>query len=618
LKSKSRKLPRSAKTRVESAPRLAIASLERVLSALSRARKKAAPPVTAQELADRERMLRRPLPPSYRVVVQRSAGVSDRTELLDAASMAQRRQLIDDAALVPFAEGPEHELYCFDRKAEVRRGRGGEEGELPVYVWRRGQTRQAAPTFAHWLDEVADRLEDRIASASDVPPGLRALLVELGFSFEDPIVGRLETGDVAAVEELIGSELAREVRGKHQRLFDSSGKASLALNLDEFSLAVSLRTGIYMFSAEEVFRWLRYFRDEGFFGEAKAPSHPDRVRDLRRAPREPPLVLRGVLTVSTLPSGKHTFRAASGRSPRDFYLLGRTARTEHASSVLLHVVSGNVQSAHAIDEPLSDLHVDDSGAIWGLVPAGSAIRFQAGAVRAFPLRRASRGRAWFYGITTAAGRVVAYGAGALLQFDGTSFVPFQPDPKMEPNESVVALASSGASSRELAMLVVGEQVGAVAHFDGRKWAPITESDVIDGSPIFVDVFRQTAIVLCKDGSLHRAEPGGTPRPVIWDMTQEAFRTEAGGARPLHEVRATDGGALVASDGGVVVVGGDSRGSGRAAGEPVFYAAPGSTDPVRLSRVGGGVGSDAAVVVMCGSNVWLWENGAMTVLDLRAW
>lgn len=584
-----------------SGSRIAIASLERAVTALGRTGKKPAPPASAQELADRERMLRRPLPPSYRVVLERSSQIGGREKLLDAAGMARKKERIDDLALVPFAEGREHELICFDRKSE------GSEGELTVYEWKNGESREIASSFAHWLDDVADRIEEEISSAADVAPALRSLLVQLGFSFEDPIVGRLETGDVAAIEELIGQELAREVRGKHQRLFDSSGKASLTLNLDEFSLAASLRTGIFVFAAEDVFRWLRYFRDENWFGEAREQSHPDRTRDLKRAPREPPLVLRGVLAVSTLPSGKHAFRSASGKSPKDFYLLGRTAQTGHGSSLLLHVVNGNVESAHAIDEPLSDIHVEESGAIWGLVPAGSAIRFQAGTVRAFPLRRASRGRAWFYGITSAAGRVVAYGAGALLQFDGTSFVPFQPDPKIEATESIVALAGS---SREMAMLVCSEQVGAVARFDGRKWADIGESDVIEGSPLFVDVWRQVAIVLGKDGRLHRAEPNASPRAVLWDLAQDAFRTEVGATRPLHEVRGVDGGALLGSDGGVVVVG---------SGDPVFYAAPGATDAVHLSRVGGsGLGNEAAIVVMCGPNVWLWENGAMTVLDVRAW
>lgn len=573
------------------------------MTALARTGKKAAPRATPQELVDRERMLRRPLPPSYRVALERAAQTGGREVLLDAAGIARKKEQIDDIALVPFATGRDQEIFCFDRKSE------GEEGELPVYVWKGGEARLVAPTFAHWLDDVADRIEDEMTSAADVPASLRSLLVQLGFTFDDPVVGRLETGDAAAIEELIGAEMSREVRGKHQRLFDSSGKASLTLNLDEFSLAVSLRTGIYVMSAEDVFRWLRYFRDENFFGEPKDPSHPDRTRDLKRAPREPPLVLRGVLTVSTLPSSKHTFRAASGRSARDFYVLGRTAATEHASSLLLHVIGGNVQSAHAIDEPLSDIHVEESGAIWGLVSAGSAIRFQSGTVKAFPLRRATRGRAWFYGITSATGRIIAYGAGALLQFDGTSFVPFQPDPKIEPNEAVVALSGS---SRELAMLVCSDQVGAVARFDGRKWAPVSESDVIEGAPIFVDVWRQVAVVLGKDGTLHRVEPGAQPRSVVWDMSQDAFRTETGLTRPLHAVRGVDGGALLASDGGVVVV-------GSGAGDPVFYAAPTSNDAAHLSRVGGvGVGNETAVVVMCGPNVWIWENGAMTVLDLRAW
>jgi hypothetical protein len=282
--------------------------------------------------------------------------------LLDATKMARAKERIDDAALVPFADGREGEIFCFDRKAE------GENGELPVYAWKNNEGHLVAPSFAAWLDEIADHMEDAVAQAANVAPSLRALLVQLGFTFDDPIVGRLETGDIGAVEELVGSEVAREVRGRHQRLFDSSGKASLTLNLDEFSLAVSLRTGIFVIAAEDVFRWLRYFRDENFFGEPKDPSHPDRTRDLRRAPREPPLVLRGVLTVTTLPSGKHAFRVASGASPREFHLLGRTASTGHGTSLLLQVANGNVQSAHAIDEPLGDLHVATDGSVWGLIP----------------------------------------------------------------------------------------------------------------------------------------------------------------------------------------------------------------------------------------------------------
>ena len=604
------------------ATRLAVASHERVLSVLARKGKKPEPPATAQEVADRERILRRPLPASYRAVVERSDGLGPGEKLLDAEAMVKKKKGIDDAALIPFCEGKDHELFCFDRKAEV------EGGELPVHSWRAGKGQQVAKSFAAWLDSVADRMEDDLASAAEVPRSLRSLLGQLGFAFEDPIVGRLETGDVQAIEELIGSQLAAEVRGPHHRLFDTSGKASLTLNLDEFSLAVSLRTGIYVLPAEDVFRWLRWFRDENFFGEGpSSPSHPDRVRDLRRAPREPPLVLRGVLTVSALPSPRHTFRAASGVSARDFHLLGRTASTgprgpsggTGGTSLLLHVVNGVVQSAHAIDQPLSDIHVAADGAIWGLVAGhaggagGTAIRFTAAGARAFALPRPARGRTWFYGIGSAAGRLVAYGAGSLLQFDGTSFVPFQPNAHLEPEESVVALAGG---TRDLAMLVCGEHVGAVARFDGRKWLPIEEGDVLDEAPVHMDVWRQTAMVLGRDGRMYRVESGGPPRPVPWDASHEAFRTEAGTARALYEVRGFDGGAILASDGGVIVVG---------AGDPVFYATPDSNDRAHLSRVGGGTGGpaartagDVAVTVCCGPHVWLWENGAMSVLDMRAW
>ncbi len=161
--------------RVASASRLAVASLERATSALGRTGKKPAPPVPPQEMADRERMLRRPLPPSYRAVAERSSQIGGRETLLDAAGMARKKERIDDVALVPFAEGAERELFCFDRKSE------GEAGELVVYAWKNGEARQVAPSFALWLDEVADRIEEEIASAADVPESLRSLLVQLGF-----------------------------------------------------------------------------------------------------------------------------------------------------------------------------------------------------------------------------------------------------------------------------------------------------------------------------------------------------------------------------------------------------------------------------------------------------
>ena len=162
-------------------------------------------------------------------------------------------------------------------------------GELGVVVWADQQINFVAAHFAEWLDLLADAREEDIDRAAVIPSGLRRLLVQLGFTFDDPIVGRLETGDVPAIESLLGAARTREVKGGVGRLFDSSGKASLVLNLDEFTLALSLRTGIFMFEAEEVFRWLRLFRDENFFGDTvRQAAHADNVRDLRRAAREPP------------------------------------------------------------------------------------------------------------------------------------------------------------------------------------------------------------------------------------------------------------------------------------------------------------------------------------------
>ena len=82
-------------------------------------------------------------------------------------------------------------------------------------------------------DEVADTREEAVAQAAVVPASLKGLLLEIGFRFDDPAVGRLETGDVKAIEELLQEDQAREIRGDRDRLFDSSGKASLTLTLDE-------------------------------------------------------------------------------------------------------------------------------------------------------------------------------------------------------------------------------------------------------------------------------------------------------------------------------------------------------------------------------------------------
>jgi hypothetical protein len=610
--------------------RLALAALERIRSVLARKghADKAGPPASMRELAARAAYLGLALPPSYSAAMRLASRIGEPEKLLSAADMravfddviAPRATRPDAERLAPFARLGERLFVCFDRSAQA------EDGELAVVEWSEGVVRPRARHFAEWLDQLADVREEALSAAADIPDNLRDLLVSLGFNFDDPIVGRIETGDTEAIESLLGPTRTIEVRADTGRLFDSSGKASLTLNLDEFTLAVALRTGLYVFEPEDVFRWLRWFRDESFFGEPARPArHPDRVRDLRRAPREPPLVLRGALEVACLPARRHHFRAAAGRSADDFYLLGRTASTsERSPSLLLHVLEGQVRGAHSLDEPLTHLHVTADGTVWGLSHAGTALRFTDGSARAFPLSRAGRGAPRWFGIGGTGNRVFVWGAGALLEFDGDTFAPFEPPAELEEHETVVALSPGG---KQLSMLVTGDGVGAVARFDGRKWMPIEDKHVIEGQLVDLDVWRGIGIVLGRSGEVWRVDEGA-PRPVIWDTRQSAFVTDSGAPRPTYAVRGFDGGALLASDGGIIAVG---------SGDPVFHAvdASGLHEPARLTRVGGGSGvkSDAdrtpAVVALCGPNAWVWGYGlhaneasdardAFWVIDARDW
>jgi hypothetical protein len=161
----------------------------------------------------------------------------------------------------PFCRGSEH-VVCFDKGGGKRLVSAmRHQGELPIVEWRDGSASPVAAHFGEWLDSIADEREDAVETAAMMPQRLKRLLYELGFRFEYPVVGRVETGDSAAILELIGSQLARTVTGDVDRLFDATGKALLTLNVDEFTLTATLRTGTYTFEAEDVFRWLRTFRD---------------------------------------------------------------------------------------------------------------------------------------------------------------------------------------------------------------------------------------------------------------------------------------------------------------------------------------------------------------------
>src|SRR6185503_21036459 len=98
---------------------------------------------------------------------------------------------------------------------------------LPIVEWQNGSSNPIAAHFGEWFDMVADAREESVESAAKMPQRLKRLLYELGFRFEYPVVVRLETGDADAIVELIGTDLAHTVRADVDRLFDSSGKASV-------------------------------------------------------------------------------------------------------------------------------------------------------------------------------------------------------------------------------------------------------------------------------------------------------------------------------------------------------------------------------------------------------
>ena len=270
--------------------RVAVAALERIRTVLVKSghQERLGQPLTMKELAAQAAVLGSELPPSYVSAMRVASKIGDPDLFLLATPMNEEARKLEASGeeakrYAPFCRTHD-KLICFDKGTAKKVVQVRHQGELPVVEYESGSFTPVAAHFGEWLDMVADAREESVENAAKMPQRLKRLLYELGFRFEYPVVGRLETGDLEAMEELIGRELAGTVRGEVDRLFDSSGKASLTLNVDEFTLAVSLRTGIYVFEAEDVFRWLRFFRDENFFNDTvHAATHPDNVRDLRRA-----------------------------------------------------------------------------------------------------------------------------------------------------------------------------------------------------------------------------------------------------------------------------------------------------------------------------------------------
>lgn len=612
---------RSARPRVGVEPaRIAVAALERIRTIfVSTGRAdRLGPPVEPDELARRAAALGAAPPPSYAAAMRTASGIGEPESFLDAEGMhAEASAVVAELGgaeahrYVPFCVS-QGTVLCFDRGAE---GPGsspridvGGEGELPIVAWRDGAPAPVAAHFGDWLDMIADAREESIENASKLPPRLARLLEELGFRFDYPVVARCETGDVEAIVELIGRDLASEIRGDVSRLFDASGKASLTLNVDEFTIGVSLRTGTKVFQAEDVFRWLRWFRDENFLksDDRSEPVRGGNVRDLRLAAREPPLVQRGVLHVAAQPSRRFLFHAAAGASADDFYLLATTndAREPRSqrTSLVLHVIDGDVATTHEVDEPLRDLYLAADGALWGLTTT-DAVRLSGARKRLFPLQRPAPGLPWWYGIGGGGDDVLVWGNGALLRHDGEAFTPFSPDASLDGDEAVIAAIADG---RRVAMLVCGDRVGALARFDGAIWLPITEEQVIDATLSDLDVYGSETYVLDRDGRVFEVFEGRPPRELALRRHEQAFFTEGGARRPCHAVRVVGGAVVIASDGGVITCGeGDA---------PVFHAAPESREPMRLARALSG--REAGIVALGGPHVWVWKDDAMAVLDLH--
>lgn len=620
-----KRVTRSTRPRSNVDPtRAALAALDRIRHVLVQSGydDRLGEPLTMSELAAQAQFLGMELPPSYVAAMRVASKIGEPDVFLDSAEMAR------EAATIIAAGGDEASRYapfciahgravCFDKAGGASRilNVPRQDGELPVVEWHAGQAFPVAAHFGEWLDAVADAREEAVeTAAARIPPPLKRLLYELGFRFEYPLIGTVETGDVNAVEALIGPALARDARGDVDRLFDATGKATLTLNVDEYTLVVTLRTGAFLYEAEEVFRWFRQFRNENFFGDGSSveTTSSDTVRDLRRAPREAPLVQRGVLEVPSLEAKAHTFHAASGASGSDFYLLARP-KDGTDGSVILHVVEGVIATHRKVSAPLVDLLVDRDGAMWGLTES-HAINLTGGSTRTFALGRTGRGSPRWFGIGAASGRVVVWGAGTLLEFDGNAFVPFEPDAMLDESESVVALVTHGP---RISMAVCGDRMGAVARYDGMGWQAIGEDQVVDAALVDLDVWRGAAYVLDRTGGLWKAERGA-PRPVGLRTRSAAFLTDAGVPRQLFAVRAFDGGLLLASEGGVVATGN---------AEPVFHAIAGGAQPVRLARLGamnagGGPAADpngtSDILALGGSHVWLFREGAFEAVDMSEW
>lgn len=604
-------VPPARRTKVDVSPvRMALAAVRRIREVGFRLERKASidQGVGAKELAAREAVVGRQLPPSYVAVLRHVTELGAPEELLDAAAMSLQQQELrrhpSGTRHLPFALS-DGKLLCFDLRGENAKG-----GELPVVAWNKGYGVAVARNFAEWLDALADRREDRLAAAANVPPRLKALLIELGFGFPRGLAAEVETADSDAVEALVGEDTVDALLADGS-LYDSTGKALLSLQLDDFSMRVRLREGFVDVVAEDVFPWLRTFRDEDFFADAPLPVEdedlenqvtqihlPSQVRDLRRAERRQPPRERGVVTLLSLAAQRHTFLDATGNEHDGVYLLGRVVGA--LRSLILRIEGNKVASARYVDEALTRIHLADDGALWAL--GGTyAHRFHGFEQERFALIRPTEGPTNWLDLGGDGERVLVWGAGALLAFDGKSFVPFAPDLALHPAETVLAVEPRDDS---IAALVAREGFGAIAHFDGDRWLPIVEDSLVHGAPLDLHTFAGQEWVLEAQGAIYTQSGDAAPRLVPLSRTAPAFSDGAGKPRPLYELLPGRLGLLMASQGGFLFA--------PSGAEATFYRGQGEHLRARLCHVGGSAGLTLALL---GGAVWQQLAGAFHPLDL---
>lgn len=564
--------------------------------------------VGAKELAAREAVIGRQLPPSYVAVVRHVTDLGPPDELLDAGAMtmkvAELRRSPAGARYLPFATSG-GKLLCFDSRGEATRA----DGELAVVAFTKGYGTPVARSFAEWLDAVADRREERLAAAANVPPRLKKLLRELGFSFAGGLSAQIETADSDAVELLVGEDVVDELLANGS-LYDSTGKALLLLQLDDFSMRVRLREGFVDVGAEHVFPWLRSFRDEDFFAplaelgsgtdlenEPTQTRLPDHVRDLQRAERREPPRTQGSVALLPLAAQHHTFLDATGSESEGVYLLGRVNGS--LRSLILRIDGTTVVGARYVDEPLTRLHLTDDGALWAM--GGTyAHRFYGFEQERFGLVRPTEGATNWLDIGGIGDRVLVWGAGALLGFDGKGFSPFVPDLALHPLETVLAVQLRG---ERISALVVREKFGAIAHFDGVSWLPIAEESLVAGTPTDLHTFAGQEWVLEGQSVVYTQSESGAPRPVAFSRSAPAFTDASGRPRPFFDLLPGRSGLLLSSLGGFLFA--PTR------GEPSFFRGHGEHLRGRLVRIE----ECRLTLALLGGAVWVHEAGAFHPLDL---